>query len=243
MIQDYIHSTFGILYTLSGISKLMATLGLKWLRAKTIPGKSPSLEDQVQFILRYHQTKACAQNDEGLVQLFGDGMHLHHQVVPSFCWGDPLDPPLLNTNSHRQRLNILGAYSLEDQQLIHLTSEKNCDGQRVIEFFEKLLQAYPQKHTIVLYLDNAPYFYAPLVREWLEQHPQLVIESLPTYSPNLNLIERLWRLVKGKLVKNRYYEKYKTFRAHVFRVLNHMEQYVDELKTLITENFQLIGQF
>ena len=243
MIQEYIQNTFQVSYTLSNISKLMEKLDLKWLRTKTIPGKSPSLEDQVQFVLRYHQVKEFAQNDQGIIQLFGDGMHLHHQVIPSFCWGDPHDPPVINTNSNRKRLNILGAYSLQNQQLIHLTSEENCEAQRIVLFFDKLIQAYPDKHTIVLYLDNAPYFYAPVVRDWLEQHPQLIIDSLPTYSPNLNLIERLWRLVKKKLVRNRYYEKYSTFRAQVFQLLNHIGLYEKELRSLITENFQIIWQY
>lgn len=70
----------------------------------------------------------------------------------------------------------------------------------------------------------------------------MIIEPLPTYSPNLNLIERLWKLVKEKLVNNRYYEKYKTFRAKVFQILNHLDDFQDELLSLMTERFQLIPQ-
>lgn len=242
MIRDYIYETFRVFYSLSNISRLMEKLKLHWLRPKTVPGQTPDLEEQIQFIHRYHQTKAFTQLDEGMVQLFGDGMHLHHQVIPAYCWGDPKDPPILDTNSNRKRLNILGAYSLTEQRLIHLTSEENCNALRVIEFFEKLLKAYPEKHTIILYLDNAPYFYAAIVREWLEKHPKLVVEYLPTYAPNLNLIERLWRLVKKELVHNRYYEQYKTFRAKAFRVLNHIHDYKEKLSSLINENFQIIWQ-
>ncbi len=51
------------------------------------------------------------------------------------------------------------------------------------------------------------------------QHRVYSLHTLPAYAPNLNLIERLWRFVKGKLVRNRYYEKYKTFRSKVFILL------------------------
>lgn len=240
MIQAYILKTFKVHYAVSSISGLMKRLGLKKLRPKTVPGKSPSLEDQVQWMLGYFSIREFARHDPGIVQLFGDGMHLHHQMVPSLCWGDPKDPPILPTNSNRKRINILGAFSLLTYQLTHLTSEDNCDAKKVIAFLNKLLKAYPEAHSIVLYLDNASYFHAAEVREWIEKHPQIIIEALPTYSPNLNLIERLWRFVKGKLVANRYYEKYKTFRAQAFRVLNHIHEFKDELETLMTEKFELI---
>jgi len=87
---------------------------------------------------------------------------------------------------------------------------------------------------------NAPYFHAKIVREWLKKHPQIVINTLPAYTPNLNLIERLWRFVKGELVRNRYYEKYKTFRAKVFRLLNSLQDHTNKLKTLIADNFEVV---
>jgi len=54
------------------------------------------------------------------------------------------------------------------------------------------------------------------------------------------LIERFWRFVKDKLVKNKYYEKYKTFRANVFRLLNHTDQYINEFKSLMVEKFEIV---
>ena len=213
-------------------------MGLKRIRPQTIPGKAPNLEKQVHWVLRYFQVNEFAQNDPAVIQLFGDGMHLHHQFIPSLCWGDPKNPPVFKTNSNRQRLNILGAYSLTHHHLVHHTSEENCDEHQVFIFLAKVFQTYSN----ILYLDNAPYFHTPLVKDWLRQHPQIIIEPLPTYSPNLNLIERLWRFVKGQLVANRYYEHYKSFRAATFRLLNHTRDYADALDSLITQNFELIWQ-
>lgn len=174
------------------------------------------------------------------VFLFGDGMHLVHQNVPALCWGDPKDPPVFKTNTGRQRLNILGAYNPDSHSFIHLTGEENCDANRVIDYFELILKAYRRAPHIILFLDNAKYFKAKVVRQWLEDHPKLQLEFLPAYAPNLNLIERFWRFVKEKLVKNTYYEKYKTFRAKVFQFLNHIDEHSDELKTLMVEKFQIV---
>ena len=179
-------------------------------------------------------------SDPGTVFLFGDGMHLVHQNVPGLCWGDPKQPPIIKTNTGRKRLNILGAYNPDSHKFVHLTGEENCDAKRAIEYFDVILMAYRKAPRIVLILDNAPYFKAAAVRKWLKDHPKLRLVFLPSYSPNLNLIERFWRFVKERLVKNTYYEKYKTFRANVFRFLNHVDQYNDKLKTLMVEKFEIV---
>ena len=121
-----------------------------------------------------------------------------------------------------------------------MTGEENCDAKRVIEYFEIILKASHSASKIILILDNASYYKAAIVTQWLEKHPKLQIDFLPPYAPNLNLIERFWRFVKDKLVRNTYYEKYKTFRAKTFQLLNHVDQYVDELKTLMVDKFQIV---
>ena len=64
---------------------------------------------------------------------------------------------------------------------------------------------------------------------------------LPSYSPNLNLIERLWKFFKGKITRGRYYEKFEEFRTKTLEFFETIGQYKEELKTLLTENFQIIG--
>jgi transposase len=125
----------------------------------------------------------------------------------------------------------LGAYNPDTYSFVHLTGEENCDAERVIEYFTVITATQPAAPMIILVLDNASYFKAEIVSQFV---------FLPPYAPNLNLIERFWRFVKDKLVKNTYYEKYKTFRAKVFQLLNHVHEHVDELKTLMVEKFEIV---
>jgi hypothetical protein len=136
----------------------------------------------------------------GTAFLFADGMHLIHQNIPGLCWGDPKTPPVLKTNTGRQRLNILGAYNPDTHAFVHLTGEENCNAERVINFLDVVLKANRKAPAIVMYVDNATYFKAQIVTDWLKDHPKLTLEFLPTYSPNLNLIERFWRYAKEQLV-------------------------------------------
>jgi hypothetical protein len=110
----------------------------------------------------------------------------------------------------------------------------------VVELFERLAHHDASAPEMIMFSDNAKYFYASTVREWLEAHPTIWLLPLPTYAPNLNLIERLWKFVKEHLVTNIYYEQYKTFRAQVFRFLNHLDNHADALHTLMVEKFQII---
>ncbi len=237
-VRKFIIDHFKVKYTTEAVRKLLHKRGLKLLRPKVIPGNPPSEEEQKKKIEKYHEMKAT--REPGTVILFGDGMHLVHNNVPAFCWADPKDPLVLKTNTGRKRLNILGAYNPDEHSFVHLTGEENCDAMRVIDYFEVILKANRSAPKIILILDNASYYKAAIVTQWLEDHPKLKIDFLPPYAPNLNLIERFWRFVKDKLVKNTYYEKYKTFRAKTFQLLNHVDKYLDELKTLMVEKFQIV---
>ncbi len=204
-IRDYIRNKFGVTHCIEAVRQLLRKNGLKTLRPKVLPGNPPTVEKQEEFIKKYDEMKISAE--PGSVILSADAMHLIHQNIPGLCWGDPLLPPVIETNSGRKRINISGAYNPAAHYFIHLTGEVNCDAVRAIEFFERILKVYPSAPQITVILDNARYFHAKMVTEQLQDHKQLKLEFLPAYAPNLNLIERFWRFTKNKLVKNKYYKK------------------------------------
>jgi len=203
-VREYIKKHFKVTYCNETVRKRLRKNGLKIIRPKVIPGKAPSEDEQKETVEKYFDMKSSYE--PGTAFLFGEGMHLVHQNIPGLCWGDPKDPPVLKTNTGRQRLNILGAYNPDSHSFVHLTGEENCNADRAIEYLDMIIKTYRQAHGIILFLDNASYFKAEIVSKWLEGHPKLQIEFLPPYSPNLNLIERFWRFTKEKLVKNTYYE-------------------------------------
>jgi transposase len=237
-IRAYVKENFHVNYSLEGLRKLLLKNGLKLLKPRVIPGNTPNEEEQKKEIEQYFEMKENSEPDT--VFLFVDGMHLVHQNVPGFCWGDPKNPPIHKTNTSRKRLNILGAYDPDSHNFIHLTGEENCDAQRVVEFLEVVRSHYRNAPKIIMIVDNATYFKAKVVSEWIENNDVIELDFLPPYTPNLNLIERFWRFAKEKLVKNKYYEKYKTFRAKVFQFLNNVDQYVKELESLMVEKFEIV---
>ena len=76
-----------------------------------------------------------------------------------------------------------------------------------------------------------------MVKEWLAAPPGVPPGAVPAYSPNLNLIERLWKFLKQKAL-SRWHQTFEAMQEAVSEVLDHLEEYREELATLMTEKFQ-----
>ena len=100
--------------------------------------------------------------------------------------------------------------------------------------------AHPKDFPIHLILDNAKYQHCKFVEEIAKQL-KIKLEFLPTYSPNLNLIERLWKFMKKKVLYGKYYEVFQNFKDAITACvdnINNSNEYRKELNSLITFKFQ-----
>jgi transposase len=170
---------------------------------------------------------------------FIDAAHLLHNAVPGRGWIKRGISVELKTNSDRNRLNVLGAYSPDDQGLISLEGQGSCDAEWVCQLLRKI-RAHNSGKRLIVVLDNARYQRAADVQALAKRlHIQLLF--LPPYSPNLNLIERFWKFLRKRVMYNTYYPTFNEFRAAIKGVLDNISDYSNELGTLMTERFQLFG--
>lgn len=237
-IVEWINENFNKSFTPSGVTKLLKKLKFSWKKPKILPGKPPSVEAQERHLKEYNEIRMFC--NMGVLIIFMDAMHLIHNPILRACWIKRGKVAIIPSNTGRKRLNILGGYDINGHKLIFDADESNCDSVRIIKFFQKIEESVPSDiHSIVLILDNAAYQKHPDVMKYIE-NTRIILMFLPTYSPNLNLIERFWKFCKKHLVINAYIEKYKDFRAKVFQLLNNIDGYKVELKSLITENFEIV---
>ena len=104
----------------------------------------------------------------------------------------------------------------------------------------KQLLEYYAHSTICLVMGNAKYQHCKLVMEFAKEH-NIELLFLPSYSPNLNLIERLWKFVKKKCLYNKYYPNFLMFKAGIDDCIYDIDKrYRDEVKSLMTLNFQIL---
>ena len=171
---------------------------------------------------------------------FLDAAHCLHNAIAGYGWIKRGATVELLTNSGRNRLNILGAYSPDRGDLISLSGTASCDAELVQQLLVGLRAAHPGEVPLLVILDNVRYQHAASVKQRAEQ---LGIELLylPPYSPNLNLIERFWKFLKKKVLRNRYYARFEQFVAAIEQFLGNVSAYASELKSLMTENFHLFS--
>ena len=96
-----------------------------------------------------------------------------------------------------------------------------------------------KKKKILLVLDNAKYQRSSIVQTTASFF-NIDLIYLPPYSPNLNLIERLWRYFKKEVMKNKYYEDYKSFEDAVELFFTQFEDRRKDLSTLLNFKFGVI---
>ena len=156
-----------------------------------------------------------------------------------YCWLLVGQRFLVGVGGGRKRLNILGAYCPDDHEYLDIRlSRDNINGQQFVNLLRLLKERHPETEEFILYLDNAKYYDAPVVREWLGRHPRFQLKFLPPYSPNLNLIERLWKLLR-KEAFCRGYDSFEQMQRGVSAVLDHLGRYHPQLDSLMTEDFHV----
>jgi transposase len=140
------------------------------------------------------------------------------------------------TGSGRQRLNVLGAVGYGTAKMITVINRGSIGAEQVCELLRQIKRRCRKPVTVVL--DNASYHRAKVVRQCAEA---LYIELLflPPYSPNLNLIERVWKLVKKLALTARTLSDFDAFAESITQTVEHLEtEHREELLGLLTPNFQ-----
>jgi len=234
-ICHFIEKTFGVQYTIPGVTTLLHKLGYTYKKPKHVPGK---LNPQAQeaFIEQYNDLKENKDPEDRI--WFIDAVHTLHNSQPAYGWMKKGFAYTIESNTGRQRVNINGAYSIEDHKVV-IDEAKTINAQSTIALFKKLLKEQPLG-VIYIILDNARYYRSGKVQEFLNKNPRIQLMFLPPYSPNLNIIERLWRFFKKKVVYNTYYEDFGYFRRCCIQFFKKLENYRPELQTLMTDKFQVI---
>jgi transposase len=139
--------------------------------------------------------------------------------------------------SGRQRFNVLGAWNAVTRQQVAVTNTTAVNTETMCEQLRKIA-ATGLTGPITLVLDNAHYQRNAVVQA-LAKQLGIILMYLPSYSSNLNLIERLWKFVKRHALYGRYYPTFAEFRAAIEKTLNGLSTtHADQLKTMMRLNFQ-----
>lgn len=238
-VAAFVKDKFGMEYTERGMQALLRRKGYRHIKTRLVPGKvdEDKRREQQEFVKNYFDLKAELGLRDRLYHV--DAVHPTHNVKISYVWTKKGQRRRMRSNSGRKRYNILGAYCPQDQEYIDIRGTDNVNGETLQRLIDEIRARHPEAERIILILDNARYNRARSVREHVEGS-NVELEFLPSYSPNLNLIERLWRFLKGKVMTT-YHETFEQFVDEIGKVLDNLDEYADELASLMTEKFEVLA--
>ena len=224
----------GVQRALSQVRHWRHRLGLSYRKVGMIPAKA-NPEAQARFRQEQLQPRLDQAQAGQRRVFFVDAAHFVLGPVLGYVWSAVR--VMIRAPAGRQRFNVLGALDAMTHELTMVCNDTYIPASSVCELLQQVAQKVGDC-PVTLVLDNAR-----CQRCWVveELAGQLGIELLflPSYSPNLNLIERLWKFTKKECLASEYYENFAAFKGAIAGFLSTVhERYPDDLQSLLTLNFQ-----
>lgn len=217
------------------LTRIMHELGFSYKKTKLVPGKAnPDL--QQDFIEYYEELKHSKSEDDAIY--FVDSAHPTHNVETGYAWIKTGEEKPVKSNSGRERVSVNGAIDIESMHAVATRTEVT-NGKSMVELFKKIELQSRKEGKIHIILDNAKYNYSKVVKEYVK-NSRITLHYLPPYSPNLNPIERLWKFMKGEVIKNKYYASFKEFKLAIKKFFQYFARYRIRLRSLLTDNFRVV---
>jgi transposase len=237
-IAAYVHATFGIRYSVRGLTDWLTRHDFTFHQPCGVPAKADAEAQQV-FVAEYENTKKNLGSDDQIV--FMDGVHPSHAVRFMRGWIRKGVRKKIPTNASQKRMNILGALNLETMTL-HRQEYDTLNAEAVIAFLTFLLVTMPDGILHVM-LDRGRYQHCAAVWAFAAANPRLRLHYLPPYSPNINAIEPAWKIMHEHTTNNAYHPTFKAFTENIrlfFDVTfpKNALAWTDRL----TDNFRIMGE-
>lgn len=235
-VAAWIKERWGIDYTPQGTVDLLNRIGFTYKQTKQVPCEV-DIQAQESFMEVLSDLLEQTAQDK-VVVYYGDGVHPTHNTHSTHAWiekGTEREQP---TVSGRDRVNINAVLNAKDPVDVIALDCESVNSTSTRQLYEKVLEKNPDAGIIYIITDNARYYRNKQLMEWLET-TRIKPVFLPPYSPNLNLIERLWKFLRKKVINTCFYRTKEKFRQAILQFFENIGQYKSELETLLTLNFRL----
>lgn len=231
---DRIEKLTGIKRKPTQVRIFLKSIGMVFRKVGTIPSKADPDEQEAfkakQLEPRIEEAKASRR-----ALLFMDAAHFVMSAYLGYLWC--FARIFIKSPSGRQRFNVLGALDAITHELLVVTNTTYINAQSVCELLQKIAAHYVGV-PITIVLDNARYQKCKLVIE-LAASLNIELLYLPAYSPNLNIIERMWKFVKKECLYSKHYETFFDFKFAISKCLAATHtKHKDKLSSLLALHFQ-----
>ena len=239
MIQDLILNRFGVSYHPHYLATLLHNLGFSSQKARLV---SDHLNEAKRLEWRQTQWPKIlrqARQRKALL-LFGDEASFAQWGSLSSTWAPQGEQPAVPTSGKRKGYKVFGLIDYFSGQFFYKGHEGRCNSESYAAFLLEVLSQTP-RHVVVIQ-DGARYHTSQAMQDFFKAHAaRLTVEQLPSYSPDFNPIEHLWKKVKKEATHLKYFPNFAQLQAEVDRALLHFAQTPREITVLMARYCETLG--
>jgi len=236
-ICAYVEQTFEVKFTTSGMTQWLTRNGFSYKKPKGTPAKADP-EKQAEFVRYYEDLLNTLPEDEPVE--FADAVHPTMATKITYGWIRKGKDKLIATTASRTRVNLLGSINLETME-VTIASHETINSKAMEKHFAALRKKYPKAPRIHQILDRGSYNISAATMSAAKKYG-IVLHHLPTYSPNLNPIERLWKVMNEFVRNNRVFKSASEFRQAIDDFFAKWPQIAHSMIDRINDNFQTINK-
>ncbi|MCP4653352.1 MAG: IS630 family transposase [Candidatus Omnitrophica bacterium] len=235
-ICAYVDQNFGVKFTVSGMTKWLLHNNFSYKKPKGTPAKADP-EKQKEFIVQYQKLLNETPEDEPIE--FADAVHPTMATKVTQGWIRKGTNKPIATTASKTRVNLLGSINLETMN-VTIAPHETIDGKAMRKHFKSLRKKYPKALKIHLITDRGSYNVSAETKKAAHEFG-IILHPLPPYSPNLNPIERLWKVMNEQVRNNRVFKNAQEFRKVILEFFTHTWPKIAlSMTDRINDNFQTL---
>lgn len=235
--KSRIEGLTGINRSPSQIRTFMKHHGLHYIKTGHMPAKADT-EKQQQWVKSILEPAIEEAQNQKCHLLFMDAAHFI--LEPFICALWCVACLFIKASAGRNRINVLGTIDAITKEVFTISNSTFISAETIVSFLKQLKEHYGDL-PLKIVLDNARYQHCKLVEQVAIQL-NITLLFLPSYSPNLNIIERLWKFTKKTILYAKYYDTPFKFHKAInefFQTVN--QKYRTDLINLLTLKFQFFN--
>ena len=234
MIQHLIYEKFGVFYSVHYISQMLKNMGFSYQKARFV---SDHLDEEArkQWLSNtWPEILALAQKKNAYI-LFGDEASFPQWGTLSYTWARRGKQPTIETSGKRKGYKVFGLIDYFSGRFFYKCQESKFNSESYIQFIKEVLSK-TRKH-IILIQDGAKYHTSAQTKQFLDnRQDRISVYNLPSYSPDYNPIEKLWKKVKKEGTHLHYFQTFKD-------LVNKVEEVLFVFKNTAKEVLSLFGLY
>ena len=230
MIQELIVNHFKVFYSVKYIAELLKNMGFSFQKARFVASKQDEQARREWLEKTWPSLLEKAQKKSAYL-LFGDEASFPQWGTLSYTWARKGQQPVIKTSGSRKGYKVLGLIDYFTGKFFSKGHTGRFNADSYIDFLKEVLSK--TRKPIVLIQDGAPYHKGKKMEAFLEKNkPRLTVYTLPSYSPDYNPIEGLWKKLKQPGTHLKYFPTFDSLVDKVNEMLIHFEHTQQEVLKL-----------